>query len=114
MTNYLELPKGVLNSDYIIIAVHPDMCESATSKIYRRLTALKAFEGKSIGEALDALRSSTTTRFGLFDMRCHVARKRIIVEGIEVYNEDDGLRPRIVDTNIGRTYDWSGDVIDDT
>jgi hypothetical protein len=110
---HLELPNGVLKDEYVIVAVNPDMCESTTSKIYRRLTALKAFEGRTIGEALGTLRMSPITPFGLFDMRCHVARKRITVRGIEVYQADDQSRPRIVDTNAGLIYDWSGAVIGD-
>lgn len=106
----LELPDSILKSNYTIVEVKPDLCESKTSKIYRRLTALKAFEGKSIAEALHSLRGSDTTRFGMFDMRCHVARKRIIVSGIDVFGNEDGS-PRIADANAGLVYNWSGDIV---
>jgi hypothetical protein len=41
----VELPEGVLQPHYFIDTVLPDRCRETTSKIYRRLTALKAFIG---------------------------------------------------------------------
>jgi hypothetical protein len=106
---HVELPDNVLKPHYTIVAVHPEMCREDTSKIHRRLIALKAFEGRTIEQALDALRGSATTPFGMFDMRCHVARRRVIVRGVEVFNEPNEVNPRIVDRNVNATYNWRGE-----